>query len=237
MLGFGQNSFRESTKVRPVAARLIAIAEYEWTIRSNTTGFVKLTGKAMDGKAAKSLPLLGFLTVVDSPAHGLFGGYLVLSCAGRPLEFHCTAPVRASRAQKILYGPTLEPFLYGEQIGRSLIANSKLQPSAVLTNSRPVLATGQFTELPVVLIDNSAGTGNNRPVAPSETQMLDQVTAKPTSVKVGEYFVELPAGDHATIIKQLREISQQIDLLEPFDRIDEAIREAQRVGESTRDVA
>ncbi len=192
----------------------------------------------MNGKSAKSLPPLGFLTVVDSPVHGLFGGYLVLSCSGRPLEFHCTAPVRASRAQKILYGPTLEPFLYGEQIGRSLIANSKLQPSVVLTNSRPVLAAGQFTELPVVLIDNSVR--DNRPVAPSETplpQTPSQATPTSTSVKVGEYFVELPAGDHATIIKQLREISLQIDLLEPFDRIDEAIREAQRVGESTRDVA
>ena len=194
----------------------------------------------MDRKAAKSLPLLGFLAVVDSPAHGLFGGYLVLSRSGRPLEFHCTAPVRASRAQKILYGPTLEPFLYGEQIGRTLIANSKLQPSAVLTNSRPVLAAGQFTQMPVVLIGSNSGDGNNRPVAPSEmplSQTLSQATVTPTSVKVGEYFVELPAGDHATIIKQLREISQQIDLLEPFDRIDEAIREAQRVGESTRDVA
>ena len=57
---------------------------------------------------------IGFLTVVDEPAHGLFGGYLILNPAGRPVEFHCTAPVKPNRAQEILYGTTLKPYLYGE---------------------------------------------------------------------------------------------------------------------------
>jgi hypothetical protein len=56
---------------------------------------------------------LGFLAVVEHELHGLFGGYLLLNATGRPLEFHCTAPVRPNRAQQILYGPTLEPYLYG----------------------------------------------------------------------------------------------------------------------------
>ena len=60
--------------------------------------------------------LMGFLTVVEHPEFGLFGGYLLLNWAGRPLEFHCTAPLKPNRAQEILYGPTLEPFLYGEQM-------------------------------------------------------------------------------------------------------------------------
>ena len=52
---------------------------------------------------------------------GLFGGYLVLNLLGRPLEFHCTAPVRPNRAQEILYGPTLDPYLCGERIGQTLV--------------------------------------------------------------------------------------------------------------------
>ena len=51
---------------------------------------------------AKSKPALGFLTVVEHPQYGLFGGYLVLNLAGRPLEFHCTAPIKPNRAQEIL---------------------------------------------------------------------------------------------------------------------------------------
>ncbi|MEQ8839035.1 MAG: hypothetical protein RID07_19675, partial [Lacipirellulaceae bacterium] len=62
----------------------------------------------------KPLPAIGFLTAVESPQHGLFGGYLVLSLQGRPLEFRCTTPVKPTRAQEILYGKTLRPYLLCE---------------------------------------------------------------------------------------------------------------------------
>lgn len=58
----------------------------------------------MASPAGKSTIALGFLTVVEHKQHGLFGGYLVLNQVGRPLEFHCTAPVKPNRAQEILYG-------------------------------------------------------------------------------------------------------------------------------------
>ncbi len=88
-------------------------------------------------KDDKSPTALGFLTVIEHPQHGLMGGYLVLNGAGRPLEFHCTAPVKPNRAQQILYGPTLEPFLYGEQIGQALVAKSQLEPLLICTDVRP----------------------------------------------------------------------------------------------------
>src|SRR3569623_1369678 len=84
--------------------------------------------------------------------HGLFGGYLVLNSNGRPLEFHCTAPIKPNRAQEILYGPTLEPYLYGEQIGQTLIAKSQTQPTLVCTDLAPVLAVRQFVSPPVALV-------------------------------------------------------------------------------------
>src|SRR5262249_29502535 len=67
---------------------------------------------------------LAFLTVVDDSQHGACGGLLVLNATGRPLEFHCTTPVKPNRAQEILYGPTLRPYLYGEQIGATLVAKA-----------------------------------------------------------------------------------------------------------------
>ena len=73
-------------------------------------------------QSAGSQAALGFLTVLEHDEHGLVGGYLLLNMAGRPLEFHCTVPVRPNRAQQILFGPTLRPYLYGEQIGQALLA-------------------------------------------------------------------------------------------------------------------
>ncbi len=77
----------------------------------------------MSSSTQKSMPAgIGFLSVIEHDELGLFGGYLVLNMAGRPLEFHCTSPVRPNRAQEILYGPTLRPFLFGEQIGQALLS-------------------------------------------------------------------------------------------------------------------
>src|SRR5438477_8506074 len=95
---------------------------------------------------------LGFLTVVRHAQHGLFGGYLVLNAAGRPLEFHCTAPVKPNRAQQILFGPTLEPYLYGEQIGQALLGKGGVEPGVVCTDLSPVLAVRDYTAVPVALV-------------------------------------------------------------------------------------
>src|SRR5208282_481003 len=95
---------------------------------------------------------IGFLTVMDDPQHGLFGGYLVLNLAGRPLEFHCTAPIKPNRAQQILYGPTLESFLYGEQIGSTLLGHAKTSPLVVCTDREPVLSLRDLVDVPVALV-------------------------------------------------------------------------------------
>lgn len=97
--------------------------------------------------------LLGFLTVVEYPRLGLVGGLLILNPAGRPVEFHCTIPVRANRTQEILYGSSLYPFLYGEQIARTLVSKAKSVPELLLTDSMPVLAVQDFTDIPVLFVN------------------------------------------------------------------------------------
>src|SRR5437868_9981449 len=101
---------------------------------------------------AKPEPTIGFLTVVEHDQHGLMGGYLVLNAAARPLEFHCTAPVKPNRAQQILYGPTLTPYLYGEQIGQTLLAKGGQTPLVICTDVEPALCMRQFAAAPVVLV-------------------------------------------------------------------------------------
>src|SRR5262245_42921407 len=98
----------------------------------------------MPDEVSKPLPALGFLAVVEHPQLGLLGGYLVVNAQGRPLEFHCTAPIKPNRAQEILFGPTLAPYLYGEQIGQTLAARSKVAPRLILTDSQPALSLRDF---------------------------------------------------------------------------------------------
>ncbi|HEY2759740.1 MAG TPA: hypothetical protein VGI75_03335, partial [Pirellulales bacterium] len=95
---------------------------------------------------------LGFLAVVEHELHGLFGGYLLLNAAGRPLAFHCTVPIKPNRAQQILYGPTLEPYLYGEQIGATLVNAAQQQPQVIFVDQLAALALRQNVDLPIALV-------------------------------------------------------------------------------------
>jgi len=95
---------------------------------------------------------LGFLTVIDQPTGSLTGGYLVLNRAGRPLEFHCTIPLTPDKIQQILYGNTLQPFLYGERIAQTLVQRSKLPVLSILTDQVAVLPVQALVSLPIIYV-------------------------------------------------------------------------------------
>src|SRR4051794_26293812 len=185
----------------------------------------------------------GYLSVINSADHGYFGGYLIIGPLGRPLEFHCTAPVRPSRAQQILYGPTLEPFLLGEQIAGTILDAAKLKPCLILANCEATLYVRSRISSPIVLlrakVDTSATANPSSPAALANDASID-CPSKSTSSSgphdsftVESYEFLLPIGfelDHDEAVRLLTELIGHIDLAEPFDRIEEAIREAQRLG-------
>jgi len=148
----------------------------------------------------------------------------VLNPAGRPLEFHCTAPIKPNRAQQILYGPTLEPYLFGEQIGQTLVNKGRIEPQVVCTDREPALALREFVSMPVVL------------VLRSEDRSLEDEPPHGTpggliGFRLGRNRLAVPdSGEDAppTITDRLSGFG--FDLAEPFERIREAIEEARRGG-------
>jgi hypothetical protein len=170
------------------------------------------------GSGTTSQAAFGFLTAVDSPTHGVFGGYLIVDGLGRPLEFHCTAPVKVSRAQQILYGPTLTPHLHGQQIGGTLLGEGEVEPVVVLTDLPALVHVRQHTRLPVALVE--------------------KVEAAATAdagggLVIGGTRVTVAAGvawddSAAAFREQLESLAGAVDLCEPFERIRLALDEAQR---------
>lgn len=199
----------------------------------------------------KSLPAIGFLTVTRDVEQGLFGGYLVLNALGRPLEFHCTAPVRPNRAQEILYGPTLEPYLFGERIGQTLLTRSKAGPSVVFTDQEPAMAARQWVGMPLVLVvaqqsdrrpATSAVDGSGWDIAtPIGARMPFGGAAQPGQsvsrlrastlipFELGGYQLAVDVNyeeDRELVGQWWPRFAEQIELGEPFGRIREAIDEA-----------
>ncbi|MFM8707420.1 MAG: hypothetical protein ACKOHK_04885, partial [Planctomycetia bacterium] len=167
----------------------------------------------------------GFLTAVESAAHGVFGGYLLVDPWGRPLEFHCTAPVKVSRAQQILFGSTLQSHLHGQQIGGTLLTEATVTPEVVLTDLEPMLHVRSHTHLPVALVRGGSAAATAT-LAAVPGGGLGGSTFSLGEAQVSPHASD--AGREAELRERLEELAAAVDLREPFDRIRAAIDEAQR---------
>ncbi len=182
---------------------------------------------------------LGFLTVLEDEQFGLFGGYLLLNPAGRPLEFHCTNPIKPNRAQQILYGPTLEAYLYGEQIGAALVKAAELEPLAVWTDRRPALALRGCISRPVALVLPAPPGESRLDSATQPGQKPGRATAQDAARLVvfglgrNRLAVERQwASDRQQIEQDFGPLGEWFDLSEPFARIRLAIEEARRAAKA-----
>lgn len=196
--------------------------------------------KRLSLSGSKSLPSIGFLTVCDHAEQGLFGGLLLLNANGRPLEFHCSAPLRTNRAQEILYGPTLRRYLLGEVLGPALLAKLKVEPLLLCTDQREVLGSREFHSFPTLFVvvpatpsnsvdgaatpgQSAAEHGDNR--SPAEPELI--------SFKLGKNTVAVEstwASDQDESRRRWEPYLGRIDLAEPFTRIRDAIDEARKAA-------
>lgn len=172
--------------------------------------------------SCESEPNFGFFTVLEDPAGGMLGGLLVVNHRGRPLEFHCTAPVVPSRAEEILFGPTLQPHIHCERIGVALLARMAVKVSLLVVNQLDSWPIADETPVPVVLVAPRIAS----PVS------IDCETAPPPSEACLDRLDPAVRGDAQALLEKL---SRYVDLAEPFERIVEAIREAGLLGEQSAD--
>ncbi len=193
----------------------------------------------MDAADGNSLAAIGFLTALEDTTHGWFGGYLVLSQLGRPLEFHCTTPIRPTRAQQILYGPTLRPYLLGEVIGHTLVEQAKLPIEAILTDLPEMLSLSLLQSTAMAVVERTVDSVRGEVTA---TRTKSGVGPRLASWEVEESTPCWVTGqlqlwgtstcdwDPEQLKGKLTPLVEHIDLLEPFGRIREAILEAQRIS-------
>ncbi|MEK6249041.1 MAG: hypothetical protein N2C12_12735 [Planctomycetales bacterium] len=179
----------------------------------------------MNGGNSSLVNALGYLSVVKDESGNRIGGLLVLGDSGRPLEFHCTAPVRPNRAQEILYGPLLEEYLCGEQIGQALVAALSLPATLLLTDQTEILGLRHFIPHPVIQVGASSGNA-----ADDEGQ-----TGLPQLAFVERRGVQLSVRfeyeEDLIIASDLIEsLGTSFDIIEPFERIHDAIVEAHGGG-------
>ena len=192
--------------------------------------------------AHSPVPTIAYYTVVDDDRTGWTGGLLLLNKGGRPLEFHCTLPVRPTRAHEILYGRTLRQHLIGEVIGPLLIEKCRTPISLLCVDQLESLALASSPVFPVTLVreacERSTSANAMEPAKNADATEISERNAEAVNA-TGQRSVPMKtvllAGSRLLVSEQqaerVREITMQLndlpDAVEPFERIREAIKEAQ----------
>ncbi len=186
-------------------------------------------GSSKDAAAATTI---GYYTTVHSDRTGWTGGLLVLNGSGRPLEFQCTLPIRPSRAHEILFGTTLRQHLISEVIGPTLLQKCRT-PISLLCCDQTEAATLQ-ENLPTRPNASGQMVGDATIIAivqddedEAMKRAIRQSLAGHVRVTLGNASLWV-AGERIEAAEQnASRLSDVIDTFEPFERITEAIREAQ----------
>ena len=161
---------------------------------------------------------LGFLTAVDLPGGGHVGGLLMTDRLGRPLEFQCTTPVRPDKTQRILYGPTLAPYLLGEVIGGTLVKKAGVKPQLVLCDAPALLALRPHLDRPVARVESEDPVPEGHDVGPTGGSAL-------TVGRRTLHFHPSHGADREKVAGWNDRLPQHADLAEPFERVREALSE------------
>jgi hypothetical protein len=199
-------------------------------------------------KPSSDLLTLGFYTVLEHPEIGWTAGYLLLTTSGRPIEFHCTLPVRPTRTQSLLFGASLGDYLIAERFPATLFDRSRTAPVLLCVDQTPALAVQRHLEIPVVrVLAEEPAVQGEPPVPASEESAVSPVqttgwghreSGTVASLTLGSNRILLAGAAGMTGMKVVspqqdieslwQSLECQLDLSEPFDRIREALREATR---------
>lgn len=173
---------------------------------------------------------IAYYTVLEDERTGWTGGLLLLNQGGRPLEFQCTLPVRPTRAHEILYGVTLRQHLIGEVIGPLLIEKCRNPISLLCCDQSEARALAAAASFPIATIGPEPELAGEHELAPDTAAAFPTLTAKSDAMRT-VWLAGSPLVVADTDLQRVEAVIAQLsdlpDAVEPFERIREAIKEAQ----------
>ena len=154
------------------------------------------------------------------------GGAMVTDAHALPIEFRYTEPVRATKLQRVLYGDVLEKYIQCDVIAGNLVGRLEQKPDLLIVadaNLLPALDNGRFK---VVTISPTRTNplkeyGAQQDLGETEFHLQLTDSGGPVRVKMGS------AGDpakKAEVARILSECGRTMDLLEPLQRVETAVR-------------
>jgi len=169
--------------------------------------------------------LLGYM--YEEHAQDVYrGALLVTDSRGIPRDFRYTEPIRPSRLEKVLYGNALGAYLLEEVILNALVDALSVSPALWFCERKSIfLPLYKKSRIPTFLLHQGGHTpldhvGEIQP-QPQENVFLVQLYALSDALRI-----EVPEPEAAKIeqhVALLQEVTETMDIMEPFGRIATAL--------------
>ena len=157
------------------------------------------------------------------------GAILVTDEWGKPLEFRCTAPVRPTQLQRMLYGKSLLPHILTELIGAPLMASIREKPQFILITDEAYFDVRHKASAPVIRIARASGSkAKEEDQSKLKSLLLQSASGKFAQVEVEAHWKF--AADLDASGERLRDLFGRWDLTEPFQRLGEGLKYVHDAG-------
>jgi len=169
--------------------------------------------------------LLGYLTAVEVQTSLFIGAAMSTDFFGLPVEFRYTEPVHATPLQRVLYGSALHRYLCREVIASTLLQAMETHPEVWIVRDEVLLEPLEAMRAPVVMLSPTemapmSDLGATMPAGEGEMLVQLSLAGSPVRVRFGN-GEEQPRRQ---AIQALRDASRTMDVMEPLNRLYQAIR-------------
>jgi hypothetical protein len=157
--------------------------------------------------------ILCYLICPKDAAGGFTGAMLLTDNRARPQHFAYVQPVKPTKMQTILYGLTLDEYLKVDVIAQKLWQGLPKKPDVLFVNTRDLIATRRVTGIPTPFIEKNPDLETDS--SSLSSLRFDVGPHEDDKAVVGEIFIALEGT---------------CNLLEPFNRIRDALTEGLKAG-------
>ncbi|MGD0138396.1 MAG: hypothetical protein ABSD28_05925 [Tepidisphaeraceae bacterium] len=155
--------------------------------------------------------VIAYISCPQDSGRNYLGGILLTDYRTRPLEFAFVSPVKVTTMQRIIHGKTLDETVTVYIIAHRLLSEATKQPDIIFVDSDLLLELQRLTQIPVAKLSREQNSA-------SQATSLSPLK-----------FSTLREGDKDSVVGSVMStLEAHADLMEPFARMTEAIREAQK---------
>jgi hypothetical protein len=152
---------------------------------------------------------LCYLTCPQDAAGAFLGALLVTDYRTRPLHFSFVSPIRPTKTQRILYGRTLDEHVKIDVVAQKLLKDLPSVPNVLFVDALELIAARRITQIPTAFLNKQTDS-----------------KIEPGKLTTLQYDTGQNIGDQEPVGRILATLETLVDLVEPFARMREALKEA-----------